>query len=198
VSTDRRPRLYVLVAPLLGRLLKNRRAGLEHSVRTAPELRSSGDVPLTSTTFEHGTEIPRRCCGAPLGDDVSPALAWGPLPAGTLQLLLVVEDVDVPLPRPIVHLAALADPDVDGLAEGALEPGRAGVRFLPVRIGGPGYHGPRPLPNHGSHRYGFHLYALDQRFDAGVSGLPGLLPELAGHVLAAGFLEGWREAGRPG
>ncbi|MFT4109415.1 YbhB/YbcL family Raf kinase inhibitor-like protein [Propionicimonas sp.] len=193
MSADDRPRLLVLLGPLLGRLLRHRRAGLEYSVRTAPELSAGQRIDLASATFEPGTEIPLRCCGAPLGDDVSPALAWGTLPAGTGELLLVVEDVDVPLRRPVIHLAALVEAGVQGFAEGALQPGAPGVRFLPDRFGRSGYHGPRPLPNHGPHRYGFHLYALNRRFDAEADGLADLLPHLAGHVLGAGFIEGWRE-----
>jgi phosphatidylethanolamine-binding protein (PEBP) family uncharacterized protein len=194
MSGDGPPRLLVLLGPLLGRLLRRRRAGLEHSVRTAPALRSARRIPLVSGTFEDGAEIPLRCCGAPLGENLSPSLSWTQLPQETVQLLLLVEDVDVPLPRPVLHLAALFDPDVDGFDEGALAPGAADVRFLPDRFGRLGYHGPRPLPNHGPHRYGFHLYALDRRFDAGPGGWPELLPRLAGHVLGSGFLVGWRES----
>ncbi|UXX91799.1 hypothetical protein N7U49_04430 [Streptomyces sp. AD2-2] len=35
-----------------------------------------------------------------------PELAWSALPPGTAQLLLVVEDIDVPMSKPAVHCLA--------------------------------------------------------------------------------------------
>jgi len=191
-------RLLVLLAPLLGRLLRNRHAGLEHSVRTAPELQAQAMITLTSTSFAAGGEIPDRCCALGLGEDRSPQLAWQGVPGGTAQLLLVVEDVDAPLRRPSIHLAALFGADVTGFAEGALVPDAPGVRYLPDRRGRLGYHGPMPPPHHGPHRYGFHLYALAEAVPVQreFGSLAELVPHLAGHVLASGFLEGWYETSR--
>ena len=39
----------------------------------------------------------------------------------------IVDDIDVPLPRPLMHTIAVIEPDVDGVAEGALRPGSAGL-----------------------------------------------------------------------
>lgn len=197
-AIGRRPgpgRFFVLLAPLVGLLLRGRHAGLDHSVRTAPELQAPATISLTSESFEAGGEIPRRCCGAGVGENRSPQLAWAGVPDGAAQLLLVVEDIDVPIPRPSVHMAALFGPGVREFGEGVLVPDAAGVRYLPGRHGRVGYHGPLPLPNHGPHRYGFHLYALDVAVDGDEAHAPlsDLVPGLAGHVLASGLLEGWRD-----
>ncbi|HEY2056902.1 MAG TPA: YbhB/YbcL family Raf kinase inhibitor-like protein, partial [Amycolatopsis sp.] len=74
---------------------------------------------LTSRHFGDGEAMPLENCAKNIGgDDRSPHLAWTPPPAGTAQLLLVVEDIDVPLSKPAVHCLALIDP-----AAGSLEPG---------------------------------------------------------------------------
>jgi phosphatidylethanolamine-binding protein (PEBP) family uncharacterized protein len=47
-------------------------------------------------------------------------------------------------------------------------------------------------PGHGLHRYGFHLYALDQAIpaDQSLTGLDDVPAAVDGHVLADGFLQG--------
>jgi phosphatidylethanolamine-binding protein (PEBP) family uncharacterized protein len=72
----------------------------------------------------------------------------------------------------------------------AQPPGHPSIRFIPARRGRKGYFGPRPLPRHGLHRYGFHLYALDHALPDPLTGLDDVLAAAAGHVLADGFLEG--------
>ena len=81
--------------------------------------------------------------------------------AAAAQLLLVVEDIDVPLAKPAVHCLALIDPTAGHLDPGALSarhPG-PGVRVLRSTVGR-GYHGPAPVKGHGPHRYVFQLFAL--------------------------------------
>ncbi|GAA1372911.1 YbhB/YbcL family Raf kinase inhibitor-like protein [Streptomyces beijiangensis] len=179
----------------LGRLLRNRRAGEEHSIRRAPALASANPIDFSTPAFADGQPIPGRHTGSGRGPNLSPALHWGPLPDGTRQLLLVMEDIDVPLKRPIIHLAALFPPEIEGFDEGALSPGNTQVRYVPAALRRTGYQGPGALPGHGVHRYGFHLYALDEPVPATtpVPNLSALLPLVAGHVLAAGFFEGTQQ-----
>jgi phosphatidylethanolamine-binding protein (PEBP) family uncharacterized protein len=179
----------------LGRLLRNRRAGEEHSVRRAPELASENRIDFSSPAFADGEPIPGGHAGAGRGPNVSPALRWGPLPAATRQLLLVMEDIDVPLRRPVIHLAVLFPPERTEFEEGVLRPGLAEVRYIPAALRRTGYQGPGALPGHGVHRYGFHLYALSGVIDADtpVSSVAAVLPLVAGRVLAAGFFEGTQQ-----
>lgn len=193
----------------LGVALRGRRPGPTRSLRHAPELASTTTIELTSPAFPHGGVIPRRHSAVGRGANLSPELRWGPVPAATAELLLVMEDVDVPFAEPGIHVAALLPAGLTGMVEGELVPDRPGVRWLPDRRGRTGYHGPRPLPGHGDHRYGFHLFALDTAVpddllaaavaratderaagDSHAIAFRHLVPHLDGHVLARGFLEG--------
>jgi len=184
---------------LLGRLLKNRRAGETHTAWNLPNLQGPEQLALTSQNFADGDAMPREQCAKHIGGaDLSPHLAWTPLPPGTAQLLLVVEDIDVPMAGPAVHCLALIDPAAGHLEPGALssrQPG-PGVRVLRSTIGR-GYHGPAPIKGHGPHRYVFQLFALSAPVDSASSATPvdrarprALLPAVTGPVLDRGRLTG--------
>jgi hypothetical protein len=184
---------------LLGRLLSNRRAGDTHTAWNLPNLRGPELLTLTSRDFTDGGAIPlAHCAKAIRGGDRSPHLAWTSLPPGTAQLLLVVEDVDVPLGKPAVHCAALIDPAAEHLKPGALagrQPG-PGVRVLRSTIGR-GYHGPAPIKGHGPHHYVFQLFALESPMGGDPDATPperarprALLPTVTPPVLGRGRLTG--------
>ncbi|GAA5170630.1 MULTISPECIES: YbhB/YbcL family Raf kinase inhibitor-like protein [Amycolatopsis] len=186
--------LELLLTPL-GWLLRRERADEALSVTRAPELTTSDRIEVTSPAFRDGETIPARHCGPGIGVNTSPALRWRGLPARTRALLLIIEDVDTPTAKPGIHTVALFDAAVSELEEGALAAEDGRFRYVPNHRGRTGYVGPRPLPGHGTHRYRFHLYALDTAVDPGGGGaVDGLLPRLAGHVLAVGTLEGVRAA----
>jgi phosphatidylethanolamine-binding protein (PEBP) family uncharacterized protein len=183
--------LETIVTPL-GRLLINKRAGDQYSVANAPQLSNNYSFPLTSTSFSSGEPIPKRHAGEGLGDNISPALAWYDQPCGTVQYLIIMEDTDVPLNRPIIHLAALFPYTVKILEEGELNFPNDTIRFIPTRKGRQGYFGPRALPGHGTHKYGFHLYSLDAVIPETtiINNMEDLLRETNGHVLASAYYEG--------
>jgi Raf kinase inhibitor-like YbhB/YbcL family protein len=108
---------------------------------------------LTSPAFGEGQPIPPEyTC---VGDDVSPPVAWTGVPAGTVELALVVRDPDA---DGFVHwVVAGLPPDVGGMARGA-PPSRA-VEVL-NDFGREGWSG--PCPPSGTHNYDFRLYALAQ------------------------------------
>ena len=105
-------------------------------------------------------------------------------------MALIIDDIDVPLPRPLMHTIAVIEPDVDGVAEGALRLGSAGMRFIPGAFGPLGYAGPRPIRGHGPHHYRFHVFALDVSIPDHVTTARALLDRIAGHALACGVLTG--------
>lgn len=184
----------VLLTPL-GWAFRAKHADAAASIAARPELATPNRLALSSPSFADGAEIPARHCGVFIGADVSPALTWGALPAGTRELLLVLENLNSPGVMPRIHTIAALPPDSGGLAEGALTPGAPGIRFLPGRRGPGKYAGPRPLPGHGTHRYRFHLYALDEPAELAAAGDAAQLPAaLDGHVLAAGTLTGTRKS----
>jgi Raf kinase inhibitor-like YbhB/YbcL family protein len=177
----------------VGWALRSRRPDEAASIANAPELATDNRITLTSPSFGDGQVIPAKYCGPFIGDNISPALTWGALPAGTTDLVLVLEDLDNPGTTPGIHTIAAFAPTEGGLPEDALKPDNPGIQFLPNHRGQAKYVGPRPLPGHGAHRYRFHLYALDTDVDFTKVGDAGHLPSaLKGHVLASGTLTGTR------
>jgi hypothetical protein len=118
----------------------------------APGASTTTTVPLqvSSPAFGDGAVIPSAytCRGA----DVSPPLAWTGIPAGTVEVALVMRDFDA---DGFVHwvVAGIA-PAAGGIAEGAAPPGVEATNDF----GRPGWAG--PCPPSGTHNYEFQLFAL--------------------------------------
>ena len=119
---------------------------------------------LSSAAFQNGSAIPKKytCDGA----DISPALSWEGVPAGTKTISLIADDPDAPagtwthwvlfdLPASTKSLPENV-PRVDRLKERGTQ-GRNDFRNI-------GYGGPCPPPGK-LHRYFFKLYALDSSLD---------------------------------
>jgi phosphatidylethanolamine-binding protein (PEBP) family uncharacterized protein len=188
---------------LLGTLLMNRRAGDSHSAWNRPNLQGPELLTVSSENFEEGESIPLEHAGKRIGGkNLSPHLTRSPPPPETTELLLVVEDLDVPMSKPAVHCLVLIDPSrldsPNHLPPGALsahEPA-AGVRVLRSTIGR-GYHGPEPIKGHGPHRYTFQVFALSRQASSTVDGAKldrarprALLTSLTAPVIARGRLTG--------
>jgi Raf kinase inhibitor-like YbhB/YbcL family protein len=118
-----------------------------------------GTMELTSPAFSEGTMMPNKyTCD---GEDVSPPLKWGELPAGTKSLALICDDPDAPVGT-WVHWVYYDIPvETEGLPEKVApddRPAEGGIQgkndFRKVGYGG-------PCPPGGTHRYYFKLYALD-------------------------------------
>jgi len=123
---------------------------------------TTGRFTLTSPAFADGASIPREysCQGA----DASPALAWTGTPAGTAQLVLVVDDPDA---AGFVHWIALIGGD-DAELPRAVPPTSQTVQQGINGFGRVGWGG--PCPPSGTHHYRFTLTAL-----AAATGLTGHL-----------------------
>src|ERR1700739_1595861 len=173
---------------VLGRLLRGVRAGAHRSPLAGEAFDVPESITVTSAAFGDGGAMPRSSAGRGGGEHPSPPLRWDGAPPGTRQLVLVIDDVDVPLPRPLLHTIAVLDPSLDGVAAGSVQPGSAGMRFIRADLGHRGYAGPRPIPGHGPHHYRFHLFAIDGRVPDGVTTAKALLAAMSGHVLARGML----------
>jgi Raf kinase inhibitor-like YbhB/YbcL family protein len=145
------------------------------------------NIPVTSKAFEHEATIPvRHTCD---GEDLSPALAWGPGPEGTVSYALIMDDPDAPVGT-WVHwvawnLKGRALPEgvgrevhaPEGFVEGKNSWGRN-------RYGG-------PCPPSGTHRYFFKIYALDRELPLDSSANKSVLVRaMEGHILAEGELMG--------
>jgi Raf kinase inhibitor-like YbhB/YbcL family protein len=145
---------------------------------------------LKSTAFANGGEIPRRytCDGA----DLSPALSWVGVPAGTQSLALIADDPDAPVGTwthwILWNVSAKATvlpegvPQIETLDNGARQ-GRNDFKRI-------GYGGPCPPPGK-THRYFFKLYALDTRLDLKAGASKNELEfAMKGHVLSQTELVG--------
>lgn len=151
---------------------------------------------LHSPAFGDGDRIPRRHTAD--GADVSPPLAWSDTPADAAELALIVDDPDAPRAEPWVHWVLYRIPaDLKELPE-AIPKERtpdspAGVAqgvnsFSDDRIG---YRGPAPPKGHGTHHYGFTLYALDTTIAVEPeASKEDVLEAMKGHVLATATLTG--------
>jgi len=145
---------------------------------------------ITTDGFRPGERIPDKYTCE--GRDISPALRWKSVPAGTQSLALILDDPDAPMGKFTHWLVCNIPPDKGGLPEGV--PMRA---VLPDKsrqgvtgFGREGYGGPCPPPGK-PHRYYFRLYALDRKIDLP----PGfrqkdLEDAMRGHILAQGELMG--------
>lgn len=158
---------------------------------TATALFGEPSITLRSMAFEDGAPMPARFTAD--GAGVSPPLSWSGLPPATAALALLVEDVDAPFPRPLVHLVLHAiPPTLHGLAEGAVPQSKARSRMFTAgrnSFGRLGWLPPSPVPGHGPHRYVFQVFALDiDQGHAGATGRGDLVGMMTGHVLAKGAM----------
>ena len=107
--------------------------------------------------FAAGGAIPRRfTC---VGENVSPPLDWLGVPAGTVEVAVVVDDPDAPRGTYVHWVAVGIDPAHTELAEGALPPGARQGRNS---AGKAAYSGPCP-PGGPPHHYRFTVYALKRK-----------------------------------
>lgn len=144
---------------------------------------------LESKAFKAGGSIPAvHTCDGP---DTAPDLVWTDPPEGTASFALLCDDPDAPAGTWVHWLAWNIPASARRLSEGTprlpelpdgMRQGSNGFRRL-------GYGG--PCPPSGTHRYFFHVYALDRKLElpAG-SSRPALEQAMAGHILAEAELMG--------
>jgi len=150
----------------LGRALYRIRAGEKKLAYNRPSFESVPEtLKLSSTDFTDGAPIPRQFAGRGVGQNVSPSLSWSHVPAESVQLVLIIEDSDVPLPRPFAHLLAYGiAPQRTGFERGELS-NAADYKLGRNTFGPNGYAGPRALVGHGLHHYHFQLFALSEHVE---------------------------------
>ena len=139
--------------------------GLEATARWA----FAPNIALTIPSFTEGQSMPDKYTSR--GLRISPPLAWSASPDATRSLAITMDDLDS-YPKLFSHWVLFnIPPDIRELPE-AIPPQEqlpSGSLHGKNDYGKIGYYGPHPTSPF--HRYGFHIYALDQRLDlpAGVS-----------------------------
>lgn len=141
---------------------------------------------LTSVAFVEGGNLPSKYTCE--GESISPPVAWQDAPANTKSFALIYDDPDAPAGTWDHWVLYNLPPTTNSLPENAtaLPKGTmVGLNSWPKL----GYGA--PCPPSGSHRYIFHLYALDT-----VLSLPGevtsekLRQAMKNHILATTTLMG--------
>ncbi len=149
-------------------------------------IESDARIRVSSPAFRDFSVIPDR--HTEYGAGVSPAMKIEGAPAGTRQLLLMMEDPDASI-KPFVHWLALLPTSQSAVGENA---GETKTLLQGANTHGTvGYYGPRPPVGDTLHRYHFQVFALDRPLPlkAGFT-RTAALDAMRGHVLAKGTLVG--------
>jgi Raf kinase inhibitor-like YbhB/YbcL family protein len=181
----------------IGHALRNRHAGHHTLLWANPDLQAPETFTLTSPAFAHRAPIPDRHRGHYFGSNISPALAWTTPPTGTAELVLVVQDPDVPMRTPATHaLTRGINPSSTRIPENGLNGSspHPGLSHGKGPLGRRGWAGPLPPRSHGPHTYVFQLFALDYHPDLpDTFTLAQAATAMAGHVIARARLDGTYE-----
>lgn len=139
-----------------------------------------GELSIEPTSFRAGGEIPEGFSAE--GGNRSPGLRWSSVPAGTVELALVMHDPDAPMTDGFTHWVVTGiDPATEGVEEGGFDTGSAITG--PNEVGEEAYMGPAPPPGHGPHHYFFHLFALDRSVGDEPLSRPALLELIDDHII---------------
>ena len=139
---------------------------------------------VSSSAFAPGGNIPAQFSCK--GDNMNPPLEIHGLPSGAKSLVLILDDPDAPGGLFTHWIVWNIDPSTSGIAQKSVPGG--GVEGT-NDFGKKGYGG--PCPPSGTHRYVFHVFALDQKLDLHAGAKRAVLDKvIAGHVVARGELTG--------
>jgi hypothetical protein len=116
---------------------------------------------LAAPWLEGGDIDPRYSCD---GENVAPALSWGAVPEGTVEIAIaLIDESAISDGQPFVHwVIGGLDPAEIALVEGDVPPGA--LQAL-NDFGNVGYDGPCPPPGDESHLYRLTAYALNQQLE---------------------------------
>jgi Raf kinase inhibitor-like YbhB/YbcL family protein len=133
---------------------------------------------LTTTAWPDGGVIPVKFSQA--GEQLSPALSWSNVPAGTVSFVLNMIDPDVAIQRGTQTQPHWIVWNIPGSATGLPEGIPAGAQLAngarQISASGLQYRGPGAAATGPMHHYTFELYALDTTIDVTASTNPQLVP----------------------
>jgi Raf kinase inhibitor-like YbhB/YbcL family protein len=148
---------------------------------------------ISSSSFRNDQPIPVKYSRD--GGDISPALNWEGVKAGTKSFALICDDPDAPggtwIHWVIYGIAGNSTGLPENIAKTETVTSLGGVKQGVNSYGSIGYGGPQPPRGHGVHHYHFQLYALDAE--------PNLAPRVTrqqldaamkGHIIAEADLVG--------
>lgn len=153
--------------------------------------RSRTILSISSSAFAEGALIPKvYTCD---GDDISPSLVFAGIPEAAHSLALIMDDPDAPMGTWDHWLLWNISPATTAIAENSMPLGAVlgENSFKKLQYGG-------PCPPFGTHRYFFHLFALDTRLSLPEgSRKKELQKAMQGHIIGEGVLMGHYRKDRP-
>lgn len=191
---------------ILGYLLQNVRIGEAKLAINRQAFKNLPDVvDISSPNFQHNSTIPTDC--TLYGENKSPAMSikLKKQDAGEKEVksfVLLIQDSDIPITQPATHLFAYGiSPHNADFVLGELNEKSTTNKFKLGKglLGYQGYFGPRPLPSHGTHKYHFQVFGLNETATQKLnefSGIPSwgtMLEIIEGNVVGTGILLGVRK-----
>ncbi|SNQ62281.1 YbhB/YbcL family Raf kinase inhibitor-like protein [Candidatus Methanoperedens nitratireducens] len=153
-------------------------------------MQNISNILISSEAFKDGGTIPAvYTCD---GRNISPALTWSGIPAGTKSITLIMDDPDARSGTFVHWVLFNIPPDARGLPEAVPDNQtlKDGSRQGNTSYGEVGYGGPCPPPGK-PHRYYFKVYALDTKLDLPAGATRADVEKaMNGHILAKGGLMG--------
>lgn len=154
----------------------------------------STEMWVASSVFRDGASLPAKFTRD--GENISPDLSWGNIPAGTKMLAIVCHDSDSPSGN-FTHWVVYnipAEKYAAGISEGFGKKGKKilndGVKQGKTDFGSTGYDGAAPPPGK-PHRYVFTVYALDTKVECvGPVTRTKLSEKMEGHILGQAQITG--------
>lgn len=158
---------------------------------------------MTSSLFADDGYMPLETAGLGVGDNKSPPLkiALSTHLDEIKSLVLICQDIDVPIPFPITHFLAygiapgeVVEFGLDDLSE--TNNGSEKCSLGTCSLGKVGWIGPRPVPGHGDHRYVFQVFGLNEAASQAISdsttrlNTDQIVEIIQGNVVAFGALTG--------
>ncbi len=151
-------------------------------------------IKITIPAFTDGGAIPSTYgCAAGKNANLSPAIEWTGLPAGTETIALILHDPDLAIGGDdVLHWAIFNIPGTaTGLPQGVppqatLADGSVQLQNVGRSIG---YFNMCPPPPT-THHYLFEFYALDQKLDPAIASRADLMKAMTGHIKAKGVYFG--------
>jgi Raf kinase inhibitor-like YbhB/YbcL family protein len=189
--------MFQKIPAAVGKAMAGVRAGADKLLLNEEAAAAPETIEVRSSAFADGGAIPVRFTAD--GEGVSPPLSWSNLPTGARQVLVVVEDPDIPAPQPFIHLIAVFDATATGADEGDLGKNDTSRAILGKHsMGGVGWLPNDPPPGHGPHHYLFQVFALDRAIDWDAHpGKDEVKAAIKDAVLAKGVLTGIYERVSP-
>ncbi len=146
-----------------------------------------GDPIVSSPDLEADSALDARFTGS---DGARPRLEVSGVPAGAVELAVIVHDPDASSADGFTHWAVYGLPPEDG----AIDTEASGVRFGPNSTGAAEYLAADPPAGSGVHHYNFWVYALDVQVE-GAPSREEFLRRYGDNIVGQGRLVGTFENG---